>query len=120
MTTTQDTERAERMADAVWNDLLTYKRLKRTEDGYAFHYAGRDYHVARTSTGRPSEWTVALVCHTGEPPFQEGAAWMGRTREVAVKAMVASVYGHPCPHDYGTGRDSCPGCDHTEERHYAS
>lgn len=102
--------RAAGMAEAVWQDLTESggERLKRAEDGYRFRYAGRTYRLACVEGGG---WFLDIVEHDGEAPFHSGAEWTGRRREDAVKAMVAAAYGHPCPHGYGTGRDSCPGCD---------
>ncbi|MEU1827444.1 hypothetical protein ABZ502_34160 [Streptomyces abikoensis] len=110
------------MAEAVWNDLREFKRLKRAANGtgYTFRYSGRSYALRRntTATGRPSrDWAIILTDEIDTQfPFTADAKWTGRTREAAVKALVIGVQGHLCPHKYVTGQDSCPCCDaYTEE-----
>jgi len=118
----RDKKREERsaheMAGAVWNDLNTLPRVADVSPATAgntytaptallFHYASRDVRLTRNEHG-----TVFATIADGPG---EGRAWDGNTAEEAVKAMVRDLYGVPCAHEYGTGRDSCPGCDATEE-----
>lgn len=84
------------------------------EHGGAFRYAGRAYSL--TSFPSPpfdTPWAVGLLVPMGAtPPLgPDMVIWKADTRHAAIKAMATAMYGQPCPHEYGTGRDSCPGCD---------
>jgi hypothetical protein len=130
-----DEERSERVtagqhADAVWSDLCNQEagapfRLAVIDaDGprdvymppvaWIFHHFSRDVCLDLDDHGRyrvtvtdapDAEWA------TPNPP----AVWGGHRADIAVKAMARALYGTRCAHEYGTGRDSCPGCDYTAE-----
>lgn len=108
----RDTEREERaareMGGAVWTDLHTYARVVDTPPTALFHYSSRDVTLTRNEHG-----TVFATIVEGPGT---GRAWDGSTAQEAITAMVAALYGIPCAHEYGTGRDSCPGCDYTQEQ----
>lgn len=108
------------IAQAVWNDLRTFNRLRPAADGsgYIFRYSGRNYALSRktTAAGRPSRtWAVTLTDSSSAKPFTGTAEWTGGSRAAAVRAMVVGVHGYRCPHGSITGQDSCYGCDaHTD------
>ncbi|MGW0868223.1 hypothetical protein [Streptomyces sp. NPDC002611] len=106
----------ERIAGAVWNDLIRSGGLVRNGDGNGstFRWAGRPYTLRHpvSATGRLARsWVVAPVGDTGVPPFASGLAWTGGTRRAAVMAMVRYAHGRPCPHGTNTGQDTCANCD---------
>jgi hypothetical protein len=116
---------AKEMADAVWNDLgdgarvadvspVTDSKNHTAPTALLFHYASRDVRLARNEHG---DIHAEITAGPGT-----GRMWSGLTAEEAVKAMVVDLYGTPCADGYGTGRDSCPGCDASgeqfEERYY--
>ncbi|MFK0047808.1 hypothetical protein ACIQU4_27735 [Streptomyces sp. NPDC090741] len=74
---------------------------------YTFRYSGRTYRVLRAVSGR---WSCSLD-GAEFAPLSSGH----RTRLNAVAAMLRSVRGILCPHDYKTGQDSCPCCDAYDE-----
>jgi hypothetical protein len=125
-----DEERSERVtagqhADAVWADLCasgpgTSLRVApvradgepgtyRDPAALLFHYASRDVRLSLDEHGRYR----VVISNVNAPHYGHG--WTGHRADVAVKAMVRDLYGTKCAHGYGTGRDSCPGCDATAE-----
>ncbi|MEU9405518.1 hypothetical protein AB0E08_07425 [Streptomyces sp. NPDC048281] len=107
------------MGDAVWSDLNTFARVAddsptRGGDTYTtptelvFHYASRDVRLTRDESG-------AVHATITDGPGTGRDWWSTAGAGEAVKAMVRDLYGVPCAHGYGTGHDSCPGCDATEE-----
>jgi hypothetical protein len=122
-----DDERDKRIAasghaDAVWSDLCASDGRPSVHAawapgdgkgqapmGYAFHYASR---TALLTLEDGDQYTVSFGV-SGQP--DAGRTWTGHRADVAVKAMARDLYGTLCAHEYGTGRDSCPGCDYTGE-----
>jgi hypothetical protein len=117
---TRDAEAARGMADAVWSDLRDGNAhvadVSPKGDGKTytpptallFHYASRDVRLTRRNGA------VYATITAGPGTGREW--WSSAGAEEAVKAMVRDLYGVHCAHEYGTGRDSCPGCDYTEEQ----
>ncbi|MFI0967147.1 hypothetical protein ACH4S8_38035 [Streptomyces sp. NPDC021080] len=115
-----DKRNAEGMADAVWADLRDCARVadvSPTRDSdtytepteYAFHYASRDVRLSQDESGAVHA-TITAGPDTGRDWRSTDGA------EEAVKAMIRDLYGKPCADGYGTGRDSCPGCDASAEQ----
>jgi hypothetical protein len=115
----RDQANARQMADAVWSDLRNDARVAddsptRGGDIYTeptelvFHYASRDVRLTRDGFGAVHA-TITAGPDTGRDWWSTAGA------EEAVKAMVRDLYGKPCADGYGTGRDSCPGCDASAE-----
>lgn len=117
-------------ADAVWADLCNqeagapFRTAVINADGprdiymppaaWIFHYHSRDVRLDLDEHGRyRAAATPAPDAGWDIPPA--AAIWTGHRADIAVKAMARALYGTPCAHGYGTGRDSCPGCDHTAE-----
>jgi hypothetical protein len=117
-------------ADAVWADLCDqspgapFRTAVIDADGprdeyrppvaWIFHYFSRDVRLDLDDHGRYRA-TVTDAPDAGWATPNPPAVWTGHRADVAVKAMARALYGTRCSHDYGTGRDSCPGCDHTAE-----
>lgn len=109
-------------ADAVWADLCRADShpavwpswapgdgKHHAPQGYAFHYHSRTVFLDLDESGR----YCASIGISGQP--NAGRSWTGHRADTAIKAMARELYGTLCAHEYGTGRDSCPGCDYTEE-----
>ncbi|MGW1436785.1 hypothetical protein ACWD7M_16240 [Streptomyces griseus] len=110
-------------ADAVWADLCTEGpgaalRVAQESAGgdpavylppsaLIFHHNGRDVRLTLTPAHR---YRVEIISGP-----DTGRTWDGHRADVAVKAMARTLYGSPCPDGYGTGRDTCPGCDASSE-----
>ncbi|QDN94941.1 hypothetical protein FNV58_01015 (plasmid) [Streptomyces sp. RLB1-9] len=130
-----DEERSERIhagqhADAVWSDLCNQEagapfRLAVIDaDGprdvymppaaWIFHHFSRDVRLDLDEHGR-YRVTVTAAPDAGWDTPPAAAVWTGHRADVAVKAMARALYSTKCAHGYGTGRDSCPGCDYTAE-----
>lgn len=100
--------KAAEMAEVVADMYESGERKLIHGEGYhRFRYCGRTY-VATQFPSPPFDtpWAVAEALTKGPSPL-----YKGDTRRDAIRAMAADMYGKPCPHGYGTGRDSCPGCD---------
>lgn len=127
-----DEARSERIhaafhADAVWTSLCSSHRPA-THPGFAPGDGGGSapmgysfHHYSRTAFLSLDDWGRYCVSFgiTGEP--DAGRSWTGHRADIAVKAMARDLYRTACAHEYRTGSDSCPGCDHTgelfEQRH---
>ncbi|MEE1737092.1 hypothetical protein PUR49_11375 [Streptomyces sp. BE147] len=108
-------------AGAVWADLCGEEaglRVGQEEAGgdrtvylppsaLLFHHNGRDVRLTLTPSHR---YHVEIISGP-----DTGRTWNGHRADAAVKAMARTLYGSPCPDGYGTGRDSCPGCDASAE-----
>jgi hypothetical protein len=115
-------------ADAVWTDLCSdhhpsvhpvYAPGDGPADapmGFSFHYYSRTVLLSLDDNGRYRADTQFTVPRPdGDGADLVAKSWTGHRADVAVKNMARSMYGTPCADGYGTGRDSCPGCDKTEE-----
>ncbi|MEJ8654707.1 hypothetical protein WKI65_43415 [Streptomyces sp. MS1.AVA.3] len=120
-TADRDKVSAMQHADAVWNDLCDESaglRVGQIDAGgdrtvymppaaRVFHHCSRDVRLDLDEHGRYRAEIVAGP--------DTGRTWTGHRADIAIKAMSRGLYGTHCAHDYGTGRDSCPGCDATSE-----
>lgn len=102
----------EKMADAVYNDLIEFKRLKKDPDfdGYLFPYGGEVYRTAKTYGQPVGTWAVSRI---GSPDLVVDGT---RTRKESIRDTVKAVHGTKCEAGYTIGQDSCPHCDAETER----
>lgn len=103
----------EKMADAVYHDLIEFKRLKRVSEGgntYLFPYGGEVYRVSTFQNNPGERW--AVMSPGSSSPIVDDC----RTRKQAIREMVKKLHGTKCAAGYVIGQDSCPHCDaKTEE-----
>lgn len=105
-------EHRNKMADAVYFDLLDCGRLKRDPDfdGYLFPYGGEVYRTAKTYGSPAGTWAVQRI---GSPELVANGS---RTRRASIRETVMALQGTQCAAGYHIGQDSCPHCDaKTEE-----
>lgn len=127
-----DKEMAQKMAEAVWNDLRdTYygpallrkhHSLVNGRPAYRFPYEDRAYLLHRDAGA--DTWAVTLYA---APSAEAPAATVSQTgilvtgqllQKDAVTQLVSSLYGTRDDHGYTRGQDSCPGCDHFKDTVY--
>ncbi|MFI0742438.1 hypothetical protein ACH4PU_30830 [Streptomyces sp. NPDC021100] len=110
-----EAQQRELIANAAWSTLSREGlRLALGGQGYKFRYSGRSYTLRCPAAdhGKGSRtWTVEPSVAPDSHPFDSGITWQGRGRKAAVVAMARYAYGRLCPHQYVTGRDTCPNCD---------
>lgn len=105
-------EHKNKMADAVYHDLITFKRLKRDVlGGYHFPYGGEVYRVARGDT-----WASQRMSATERMDESSTVVTGRRTRLDAIRDTVKALHGTKCKAGYVIGQDSCPHCDAETER----
>lgn len=106
-----DEEFKNKMADAVYHDLIELKRLKRDvfHAGWLFPYGGEVYRAARVG-GPLGPWAVRNVKPDASGQYP-AIITNRRTRTDAIKDSVRHLHGTKCAAGYTIGQDSCPHCD---------